>query len=109
MGYKILWSKPAIDDLGEIGDYIAKNDPQAAMKVGRALLDHVMILETFPHVGTPFPRHGHGPIREILCLNYRIFYRIQTKGQVVEIVRIWHGCRDEPKGKDLQTFKEDSE
>ncbi|NDV63376.1 type II toxin-antitoxin system RelE/ParE family toxin [Puniceicoccales bacterium CK1056] len=101
MVYKIRWTRPAIADLGSIGDYIAKEDPQAAIKVGQALIDHVQILAGFPHIGTPFPRHGHGRAREILCLNYRIFYRIQAKQQEVEILRIWHGARDEPKGKDL--------
>lgn len=97
MAYKIYWSKPAINDLTEIGEFIAKDDPQAAFNVGQSLIDHVNVLENFPLIGTPFPRHGQDRIREILCLKYRIFYRVQTRTLSVEILRIWHGARDEPE------------
>lgn len=102
MGYKIYWSKLAIGDLSDIGDHIAKDNPRAAVKVGQALIDHTQMLTGFPYIGTPFPRYGQGRAREILCLKYRIFYRIRAKEQTVEILRIWHGARDEPKAKDLR-------
>jgi len=66
MDFKIIWTDSAIGDLKEICDYISRDDPEAAGRVGRGILDHVKILETFPFVGPPYPRRSSGTIREIV-------------------------------------------
>lgn len=57
MGYKILWTKLALGDLNEIGEYIAEENPDAAVKVGREIVSHVTILENFPFVGIVLCRY----------------------------------------------------
>ena len=47
MDFKIIWTDSAIGDLKEICDYISRDDSEAAGRVGRGILDHVKILETF--------------------------------------------------------------
>jgi len=51
MDFKVIWSDSAINDLKEICDYIARDKPNAAEKVGRGILEHVKLLETFPLIG----------------------------------------------------------
>ena len=36
-------------------------------------------------------------IREIVYGNYRIFYEITQKTNMVHVLRVWHGARGEPK------------
>jgi plasmid stabilization system protein ParE len=47
MDFKVIWSDSAISDLKEICDYIARDKPNAAEKVGRGILEHVKLLESF--------------------------------------------------------------
>jgi toxin ParE1/3/4 len=96
MDFKVNWTDSAIADLKEICDYITRNNSSAARKVGRGILDHVKILETFPFVGPPYPRRSSGLVREIVFRNYRIFYEITEKTKTVHLLRIWHGARGEP-------------
>ena len=51
MGCKIIFAPQAIADLAEIVSYIAKDNPQAAERVGLSLIDRVAILENFRLVG----------------------------------------------------------
>ena len=97
MDFKVIWTDSAIADLEEICEYIASNDRTASRRVGRGILDHVKILESFPFIGPAYPRRSSGTIREIVFRNYRIFYEVSDKPKSVYILRIWHGARGEPE------------
>ena len=96
MDFKVVWSAAAIADLREICDYVAHDDSQAAGRMGRGILNHVRILATFPFIGPAYPRGAHGPLREIVFRNDRIFYDVSEAKKSVEILHVWHGARDEP-------------
>ena len=96
MEYKIIWSDSAIADLREICGYISRDNPSAAATIGRKILDHVKILAAFPMIGPAYPRGSSGTRREIVCLNYRIFYKVSSANKTVEILHVWHGARGEP-------------
>ena len=97
MDFKVDWTDPALADLGEIVAFIARDDPDAAERVGTAIIDHVEILRTFPFIGPAYPRGSAGDRREIVCGNYRIFYRVSEQRKLVEILTIWHGSRGTPE------------
>ena len=48
MGCKIIFSPAAIADLESAVRFIAKDNPEAAVRVGNTLIEHVSILENFP-------------------------------------------------------------
>jgi toxin ParE1/3/4 len=96
MEFKIIWSDEAIEDLRVICTYIARDDPEAAERIGNGILDHVLILASFPFIGPPYPRGSEGPLREIVFRSYRIFYDVAEAERRVEILHVWHGARDEP-------------
>jgi plasmid stabilization system protein ParE len=73
MDYQIIWSDEAIADLRSICSCIARDNPQAAERIGSGILDHVLILASFPYIGPPYPRGAKGPLREIVFRSYRIF------------------------------------
>ena len=96
MAYKIIWTDSAIGDLQEICSFISKQNAEAATRVGQELLNHVRILETFPFIGPAYPRRTSGPVREIVCGKYRVFYSVNETGRLIEVLHVWHGARGEP-------------
>ena len=51
MDFKVIWSDEAIAGLRGICSYIARNNPEAALRMGNGILDHVRILARFPFIG----------------------------------------------------------
>ncbi|HEU0011556.1 MAG TPA: type II toxin-antitoxin system RelE/ParE family toxin [Verrucomicrobiae bacterium] len=97
MDYQIIWSDAAIADLHEICAYIARDNPTAALRLGKGLLAHVRILAAFPLIGPAYPRGARGKLREIVYRPYRIFYDVDEQAQRVEILHVWHGAQEEPR------------
>lgn len=97
MDSEIIWSDEAIFDLGEICSYIAKDNPQAAERVGKSILEQVGILASFPQIGVPYSRESQGELREIKYRPYRIFYEVFEDSHLVAILHLWHSARDEPE------------
>ena len=98
MDFQVFWTDPALADLHEIVAYISRDDPEAAQRVGDDIIDHVETLRTFPFIGPVFPRGSWGSKhREIVCGNYRIFYRVSEPSRVVQILTVWHGARGTPR------------
>lgn len=96
MDFKVIWTDSSIEDLKEICGYISRDNPAAAEKTGRGILNHVKILETFPLIGPTYPRGSKGTIREIVFGSHRIFYEVTEKSKVVHVLRVWHGARRDP-------------
>ncbi|NQW00058.1 MAG: type II toxin-antitoxin system RelE/ParE family toxin [Rhodospirillales bacterium] len=48
---KIRWTKPALQDLDDIGAYIALYNPRAAEKTVRRIVEAAAALGFFPHIG----------------------------------------------------------
>lgn len=97
MDFKIIWTNPALADLQDIVAFIARDNAIAAERVGNIIIDHIEMLRSFPFIGPPYPRKSNGDRREIVCDNYRIFYRVRESRKLVEILTVWHGARGTPK------------
>ena len=97
MGFKIVWTDPAIEQLGEACTYISRGNPEAAQRVGDEIIRHVDVLADFPFIGPPFPRGSSGRVREIICGNYRIFYRVGRQRKLIEVLSVWHAARGTPQ------------
>lgn len=95
MGGKIIFSPQAIADLESAVRFIAKHDPDAAVRAGNALIDRVSILENFPLVGAPYPKRPG--VRKLVSRPYVIYYRPRLEDNCVDILRYWHGARSAPE------------
>ena len=93
MGCKIIFSPAAIADLESAVRFIAKVNPEAAVRVGNALIDHVSILENFPLIGSAYPKRPG--VRKLVSRPYIIYYRVRPEENCVDILRYWHGARGE--------------
>ncbi len=95
MDFKLIWTEIALSDLEQVVRYYREDQKSAdaALRVGTEIVARVEVLKTFPDIGPLYPRKT-GVHREVLCFDYRIFYRVDRDTQTVYIARIWHGRQD---------------
>ena len=94
MGFKIVFSPQAIADLESAVRYLTKENPEAAVRVGHALIDRVAILENFPFLGSPYPKRPG--VRKLISPPYIIFYCPRPETSCLDILRYWHAAQGEP-------------
>ena len=81
-------ARAARNDLADIADWIAQDNPAAALKTVHRLRDACRSLERFPNRA---PIVGIAGLRRRPIDDYAIFYRVTTE---VEVVRVLHSARD---------------
>jgi plasmid stabilization system protein ParE len=93
MEFRLKITIQARRDFNMITRHIGRNNPRAAIDFGSKLLIRAESLTTFPN------RHGSWAgqqnIRKVTFDPYVIYYKIYDDEQVVEILRFWHGARDQ--------------
>jgi toxin ParE1/3/4 len=88
---KLKFTPVARDDLEQIWDYIAENNPQAATKMAQMLMQKCQLLAENPLLGRQ--RNEIAPnLRSFPTKSYTIFYRISVEN--LEIIRILNAARD---------------
>ena len=97
MGYKVIWTDEAIDDLRQIVAYISRHNPVAAVKLGEALVEKSMLLAAHPRFGRVFRKVGKDNIREMVIAPYRLIYELDDTNAVVFVRLLHHGARREPE------------
>jgi plasmid stabilization system protein ParE len=83
---KLRWSSRALEDLLEIGDYIALDDAAAARRWLTRLRDRARKAAAAPRSGRRVPELDREDIREVFAGTYRIIYRIDARELVVVTV-----------------------
>jgi toxin ParE1/3/4 len=100
--YKVVLAPRAIEDLRDIVLYIAPDRPEAAKRLGLALIDKTKVLASFPYSGGVVPEFDDRLIRELLLKPYRIVYRIDESSKVIGVARYWHGARGKLDFEDVK-------
>jgi addiction module RelE/StbE family toxin len=88
---RVEWTEPAVTDLKNIQNYIARDSAEYADAIIERLILSVDQLEAFPESGRRVPESADPKIRELLVESYRIIYR-RRKG-AVQILAVVHGAR----------------
>jgi toxin ParE1/3/4 len=86
-----VFSRAAEDDLEQIGDYIANDNPPRALQFVQELREHCSRIRAAPLARQARPELGAG-MRSVPHGRYVIFFRVER--DVILIVRILHGARD---------------
>mgnify|MGYP003626679741 CR=1 FL=1 len=73
---KVVWTDSAIEDLNDIGDYIAKDSERYAEITVQRLFNSVDILENYPKSGKMVPEFENDSIRELVRGSFRIVYQL---------------------------------
>jgi toxin ParE1/3/4 len=92
VAWKVIVGRVAFRDLERIRDFIARDDPAAAISFCGKLLDHAEGLRRFPQRGGHL-RERPGA-RFSVCGSYLIIYRVNELDETVRILRFWHGARE---------------
>ena len=93
--FQVIISPRARHDLLKIIDYIRQDHPEAAERFANDLLDHTELLADFPHIGETVNRRQG--VRKLLHTPIRIYYRVDERRKLVEILHFWHSARREPR------------
>ncbi len=91
MACKIKWSPQAAAHLREICNFNGKDSKYHSSFFAKRVLTIVESLAHFPKSGRIVPEYQDENIRERICGNYRIVYRL--KEGLVEIAVICHGAK----------------
>lgn len=93
--FKVVVSPQAWDEFFQIYEYIGAEDRDAAARFCDALLNHIDILATFPHLGVS--RTSSRGVRSVLHTPVRIYNRVDETRQCAEIIHFWHTARRDPR------------
>ncbi len=74
---EVVWTEPAVADLDAIGDWISVDDPAAARRLVRRVVDHVGLLASWPAMGPIVPETGGGRYRQLVEGPCRVIYRAE--------------------------------
>ena len=103
MDYKVVLAPRAIEDLRDIVLYVAPDRPDAAKRLGLALIEKTKVLGSFPFSGRVVPEFDDRLIRELILKPYRIVYRVDEGSKIVGVARYWHGARGELGFEDVRS------
>ena len=90
---KIRWLDLAVDDLADIADYIAQDNPGAANRVVSRLWSAVYSLAKQPEMGRPGRVYG---TRELIVSNTPFIVPYRVVESEIHILRVLHGARNWP-------------
>ena len=89
----LQWTLKAVGDLGEGGNYIAEDNPQAAEKMAKRIQEAVEYLLEHPNMGRP----GRLPnTRELVISGTPFIVVYWVRGSAVQILRVLHHSRKWP-------------
>jgi addiction module RelE/StbE family toxin len=95
MGFKVLITDSALNDLQEIVEFVAQDDPRAAERLGEKLIVRALSLANLPErYALHDARRG---IRKMPVVPYLIFYTCDKAAGIVNILHFWHGARRWPE------------
>lgn len=90
---QLEWRQQAIDDLMEIVEYIAEDNPDAAQELKDEIEEKAAKLPDHPKLYKPSPRVKG--MRELVARsNYIVLYR--ESPELVEVVNVFHARRQWP-------------
>ncbi|MBK5204287.1 MAG: type II toxin-antitoxin system RelE/ParE family toxin [Polaromonas sp.] len=89
---KLVWTRPAREDRKAIREYIAADNPSAALDLDELLSEKAARLLDHPGLGRPGRLEG---TRELVAhRNYILIYDVA--GDLVRVLRVLHAARQWP-------------
>lgn len=81
MGWKVIIAPSARADLEDIVRYIARHNPDAAVRMGNGLIARAEGLAAFPEIGRIVPEFRQPGLREVIHRTFRVSYRVKRGGR----------------------------
>ena len=92
---KLNWTFQALEDLDEIGEYIAAYSQQNANELIETIFLKSQLLENFPNIGRRVPEVNISHLRELIVKKYRIIYSTPDI-DTVNILTVRHSSQPLP-------------
>lgn len=86
----LVWLRRAINDRDAQLDYIAQDNPLAAVSQGDRIDEQVEILLQHPQMGRPGRKQG---TRELVISRTPFIVVYRLKGKRIELLRLLHGAQ----------------
>src|SRR5687768_4023865 len=93
MDFKVVFKDSFILDLKQLIQWIASEDPNAAKRLGKLIVDRSESLAFFPE-RYPKVRQRTEIRRFVIQKNFKVFYRVRSDLGLVEILRCCDGRRE---------------
>lgn len=92
---KLVWLPAAIANRDALIDYIAQENPKAAIKQDGSIEKQTGQLVEYPEMGRPGRKQG---TRELVIsqTNFVVIYRVKLKAKRIEIWRVLHSSQAWP-------------
>jgi len=91
---KLRWTRPALRDLAEISEYIARHDPKAASRTVLRVREACRRLTAMPESGRP----GRVPeTRELVVSGTAFVVPYRIRDGEAELLAVLHGARRWPE------------
>jgi len=91
---QVRWLRRALENLDQEVEYVARDDPEAAARIVERIAMSLDRLAIYPASGRP----GRVPgTRELVIAGTAYVVPYRVRGQIVEILRIFHGARKWPE------------
>src|SRR4051812_45911728 len=97
MGWPVILTEQAQEDLREIASFIGRKNPQDAQRFCDLLSQKAHSIGDFPHIGRMLPEFDDPLVREIVHGSYRIMYELKSAPDEVYVLRFWHAARGTPQ------------
>jgi toxin ParE1/3/4 len=93
---RVDWAQPALDDLHEVYEFIARDSPRYAQLTVERITDVAGRLARFPKLGQLLPEFPHLAYRQMVVGSYRLVYRDDAERKRVVVMGVIHSSRDLP-------------
>jgi len=97
----VVWTRRAFQRLLEVEEFIAKDNPVAALSHTERLLSEADKLGLFPKMGRMLPEIPGSDLRELVIGNYRIVYRAHH--ETIQILTVFESHKLLPEQEVLQS------
>jgi toxin ParE1/3/4 len=91
---KVKWVRLALNDLNEVAEFIAQDNPESASRVLKCIWDAVQMLADHPHVGSAGRVLG---TRELVIAGTPFIIPYRVAENTIQILRVLHGKRRWPR------------
>jgi len=90
---RVKWLRAARANLIAVSEHIAQDNPDAAARTVAAIVKAVETLERFPALGRPGRISG---TRELVVPGTPYIVPYRVRGDVVQLIRVFHAARKWP-------------
>jgi len=93
---RVEWAAPAVADLQEIHDFIARDSLRYAQATVEKIADAAAGLARFPQMGEVLPEFRQQAYSQFVVGAYRLVYREELRNDRVIVMGVIHAARDFP-------------